>query len=180
MACLDLTGRDCIVVGGGSVGLEKARGLLECGARVTVIAPEIVPELLDLPVEWIEGRYASWDLGGAWLAIAATPDRAVNRRVKEDAERLGIFCNVVDDPELCNLILPAVHRVDPIAVAVSTGGASPALAQRLRSEIAAVVGPEHARLARELRDRRPWAREHLATYEERKSYFEQLVAEALS
>ena len=180
MACLDLTGRSCIVVGGGNVGLEKARGLLECGARVTVTAPEIAPELLDLPVEWIQGRYASWDLGGKWLAIAATPDREVNRRVKDDAERLGIFCNVADDPELCSLILPAVHRIDPIAVAVSTGGASPALAQRLRSEIAAVVGPEHARLARELRDLRPWAREHLITYQERKSYFEQLVAEALS
>jgi precorrin-2 dehydrogenase len=180
MACLDLSGRNCIVVGGGNVGLEKARGLLECGARVTITAPEIVPELLDLPVEWIQGRYASWDLGDKWLAIAATPYRDVNRRVKEDAERLGIFCNVVDDPELCSLILPAVHRIDPIAVAVSTGGASPALAQRLRSEIAAVVGPEHARLARELRDLRPWAREHLATYQERKSYFEQLVAEALS
>src|SRR2546430_1692344 len=87
MACIDLTGRDCIVVGGGNVGLEKARGLLECGARVTVTAPEIVPELLDLPVEWIEGRYASWDLGGKWLAIAATPDRRGNLRGQEDAQR---------------------------------------------------------------------------------------------
>ena len=180
MACLDLTGRDCIVVGGGNVGLEKARGLLECGARVTITAPEIVPELLDLPVEWIEGRYASWDLGGKWLAIAATPDRRVNRRVKEDAERLGIFCNVADDPELCSLILPAVHRGLMVLVCDASVCASPALAQRLRSEIAAVVGPEHARLARELRDLRPWAREHLATYQERKSYFEQLVTEALS
>jgi precorrin-2 dehydrogenase / sirohydrochlorin ferrochelatase len=180
MACLDLSGRNCIVVGGGKVGLEKARGLLDCGARVTVTAPEIVPELLDLPVEWTQGRYASWDLADKWLAIAATPHREVNRRVKDDAERLGIFCNVVDDPELCSLILPAVHRIDPIAVAVSTGGASPALAQRIRSDIAAVVGPEHARLARELRELRPWAREHLVTYQERKSYFEQLVAEALS
>jgi siroheme synthase-like protein len=135
MACLDLTGRKCLVVGGGRVGLEKVRGLLECGARVTVVAPEIVPELLDLPVEWIQGRYASWDLSDMWLGIAATPDREVNRRVKEDAERLGIFCNVADDPELCSLILPAVHRVDPIAVAVSTGGASPALARKLREEL---------------------------------------------
>src|SRR5207253_10732901 len=154
----------------------KARGLLACGARVTVTAPEIVPELLDLPVEWIEGRYASWDLGGKWLAIAATPDRQVNRRVKEDADRLGIFCNVVDDPELCSLILPAVHRIDPIAVAVSTGGASPALAQRLRREIAKIVRPEHARLARELRELRPWAKENLPTYEARRAYFERLVA----
>src|SRR5437867_11688860 len=90
MACLDLTGRDCIVVGGGNVGLEKAKGLLECGARVTVTAPAIVPELLDLPVEWIEGRYASWDLGGKWLAIAATPDRRVNRPGLGDPERLRV------------------------------------------------------------------------------------------
>jgi siroheme synthase-like protein len=176
MTCLDLTGRTCVVVGGGRVGLEKVRGLLECGANVTVVAPEVVPELLDLPVEWVQGRYASWDLGDAWLAIAATPDREVNRRVKEDADRLGIFCNVADDPELCSLILPAVHRVDPIAVAVSTGGTSPALAQRLRREIAKIVRPAHAELARELRELRPWAKENLPTYEARKAYFEGLVS----
>src|ERR671937_2240743 len=158
MACLDLTGRRCVVVGGGRVGLEKAPGLLDCGAEVTVVAPEVERELLALPVTWVEGRYASSDLDECWLVVAATPDRAVNRQVYEDAERRGIFCNVADDPELCSLILPAVHRVDPIAVAVSTGGASPALAQRLRREIAGVVRPEHARLARELRELRPWAK----------------------
>jgi precorrin-2 dehydrogenase / sirohydrochlorin ferrochelatase len=179
MACLDLTGRSCLVVGGGRVGTEKARGLLECGARVTVVAPDIVDELRDLAVEWIQSRYASWDLDGRWLVVAATPDRDVNRQVYADAERLGIFCNVVDDPELCSLILPAVHRVDPIAVAVSTGGASPALAQRLRSEIAKIVRPEHAALARELRALRPWAREQLGSYEERRTFFERLVAKAL-
>ncbi len=179
MACLDLTGRDCLVVGGGRVGLEKARGLLDCGARVTVVAPDIVPELNDLPVEWIEGRYASWDLDKCWLVVAATPDREVNRRVFADAERLGIFCNVADDPALCSLILPAVHRVDPIAVAVSTGGASPALAQRLRREIAAIVGPEHASLARRLQALRPWAKEHLPSYEARRDYFADLVAREL-
>ena len=180
MACLDLTGRACLVVGGGRVGLEKARGLLECGARVTVVAPEIVPDLLDLPVEWIEGSYASWELDDKWLAVAATPDREVNAQVYRDAEGRGIFCNVADDPELCSLILPAVHRIDPIAVAVSTGGASPALAQRIRNEIAAIVGPEHARLARELRALRPWAKEHLPSYGARKAYFERLVERALS
>jgi precorrin-2 dehydrogenase / sirohydrochlorin ferrochelatase len=179
MACLDLTGRQCVVVGGGRVGLEKARGLLDCGARVKIVAPDIEPELRDLPIEWVEGRYHGWDLDDSWLVVAATPDRDVNRRVFEDAERRGIFCNVADDPELCSLILPAVHRVDPIAVAVSTGGASPALAQRLRGEIAALVRPEHARLARELRELRPWAKENLPTYQARKEYFEQLVARSL-
>jgi precorrin-2 dehydrogenase len=176
MACLHLAGRKCVVVGGGRVGLEKVRGLLECEADVTVVAPEVVTEVLDLDVEWIQAPYASAHVRDAWLAVAATPDREVNRRVKDDADRLGIFCNVADDPELCSLILPAVHRVDPIAVAVSTGGASPALAQRLRREIARLVRPEHARLAEELRSMRPWAKENLPTYEARKAYFEGLVA----
>ncbi|TML89925.1 MAG: bifunctional precorrin-2 dehydrogenase/sirohydrochlorin ferrochelatase [Actinobacteria bacterium] len=180
MACLDLTGRECVVVGGGKVGLEKVRGLLECGASVRVVAPEIERKLADLPVRWLESRYQGWDLDDAWLAVAATPDREVNRRVFEDAQQRGIFCNVADDPELCSLILPAVHRVDPIAIAVSTGGASPALAQRIRSEIAELVGPAHARLARELRELRPWAKENLPTYEARKEYFEELVSRSLS
>lgn len=180
MACLDLTGRSCLVVGGGRVGLEKARGLLECGADVTVVAPEIEPELLELPVAWHPSRYASRHIEGHWLVVAATPERGVNRAVKEDADRHGMLCNVADDPDLCSLILPAVLRVDPIAVAVSTGGASPALAQRLRSEIARVVRPEHAALARQLRAQRPWARRNLPTYEERRDYFERLVSRALS
>jgi precorrin-2 dehydrogenase / sirohydrochlorin ferrochelatase len=179
MACLDLTGRRALVVGGGRVGLEKTRGLLDCGAHVTVVAPEVEAGLLELPVQWIERPYAGEHLEGRWLVVAATPDRAVNRQVFEDAERRGIFCNVADDPELCSLILPAVHRVDPIAVAVSTGGASPALAQRLRRDIAEIVGPEHARVARQLRALRPWAQQQLPTYEERRDYFEGLVAKAL-
>jgi siroheme synthase-like protein len=175
MACLDLRGRSCVVVGGGKVGTDKARTLLECGAVVTVVSPEIEPELLDLPVEWKRGRYAMWDLDCTWLVVAATPDPEVNQAVFEDAERLGIFCNVADDPERCSFILPAIHREDPITVAVSTSGASPALAQRLRREVAALVRPEHAALARELEALRPWAKANLATYEERRDYFARLV-----
>jgi precorrin-2 dehydrogenase/sirohydrochlorin ferrochelatase len=179
MACLNLDGRRCLVVGGGRVGLEKARGLLDCDAVVSVVSPAVEPELLELPVEWIASEFHESAVAGQWLVVAATPDRAVNRRVFDEAERRGVFCNVADDPELCSLILPAVHRVDPIAVAVSTGGASPALAQRLRDDIAKVVGPEHASLARELRRLRPWAQAQLPTYDERKEYFAQLVARAL-
>ena len=90
-----------------------------------------------------------------------------------------MLCNVADVPELCNFILPAVHREGPIAVAVSTGGASPALAKRLRSQIAELVGPEHAELAEELRALRPEVKERFATYEERRDYFEELVTERL-
>jgi siroheme synthase-like protein len=179
MACLDLAGRPCLVVGGGAVAAEKARGLLECGARVTVVAPEVSPELRALPVELLERGFDPADLDGRLLAIAATDERAVNERVSRAAAERNLICNVADDPELCSFILPAVVRRDPIAVAVSTGGASPALAQRLRAEIGELVGPEHVALAHRLAALRPWAKRELRTYEERRDFFRSLVAEAL-
>lgn len=179
IACLDLTGRSVLVVGGGRVALEKVEGLLDCGAEVTVVAPQIVPELSALDITLIRRGYLSNDLDGRFLVVAATSTTSVNRRVFRDAEARASLCNVVDVPELCSFILPAIHREDPIAVAVSTGGASPALAQRLRDEIARVVSPEHAALARTLQELRPWAKSHFATYEERKAYFAGLVRETL-
>ena len=180
MACLDLTGRTVLVVGGGSIAFEKVRGLLDCGARVTVVAPEVVPELLCLPIELLQRRYHSSDLRGRFLVVAATSSTPVNRRVFADAEARNVFCNVVDVPELCSFILPAVHREGPIAVAVSTGGASPALAQRIRDDVAGLVGPRHADLAEELRALRPWAKENLPTYEARRDFFRERVEEALT
>jgi precorrin-2 dehydrogenase len=179
MACLDVEGRDCLVVGGGAVGLEKTTGLLDCGARVTVVAPAVVAELRSLQVELVERRYRSADLHGRFLVMAATSDPDVNRRVFRDAEARSLLCNVADAPDLCTFILPAVHREDPIAIAVTTSGASPALAQQIRSELAERYGPEHAELARRLRAKRPWAKANLATYEERRDYFQALVEEAL-
>jgi len=179
MSCLDLESRSCLVVGGGSLALEKVRGLLECGARVTVLAPSIVDEICALKVEFVRRKYRSSDLDGRFLVIAATPLGLVNRRVFEDAEARSIFCNVVDVPELCSFILPAVVRRDPIAIAVSTGGASPALAQRIRDDVAQLVGPKHVELARKLRELRPWAKANLSTYEERRRFFADLVAEEL-
>jgi siroheme synthase-like protein len=179
MACLDLEGRRALVVGGGSVGLEKAAGLVACGAAVTVVSPELDEGFGELAVAWRRGRYRSSDLRGAFLVIAATSDRATNERVSRDAERRGMLCNVADVPDLCNFILPAVHREGPIAVAVSTGGASPALAKRLRTQIAELVGPEHAELAEELRALRPEVKERFASYEERRDYFEELVTASL-
>ena len=164
MACIDLDGRRCLVVGGGTVGLEKAKGLLECGAIVTVVSPEIEPELQLLPVRWRRKQYDSGDLDGNFLVVAATPDRPVNRRVFEDAEARSLLCNVVDDAELCSFILPAVYRRDPIALAVSTGGASPALAKRLRDELGEQIDERHVELAYRLRELRPWVRAHFASY----------------
>ena len=180
MACVDLESRSCLVVGAGSVGLEKARGLLECGAHVTVVAPRIAPELETLEVEVVQRGYRTRDLDGRFLVVAATSDTALNRRVFREAEASSLLCNVVDVPELCSFILPAVLRRDPIAIAVSTGGASPALAQRIRDDISEVVGDEHAELALRLRELRPWVRERYPTYDERRQFFADLVANELS
>ena len=179
MACLDLEGQSCLVVGGGEVALEKARGLLDCDAGVTVVAPRVVDELRELPLEVLERRYCTSDLDGRFLVVAATSEAGVNRRVHRDAQARSLLCNVVDVPELCSFILPAVLRRDPIAIAVSTGGASPALAQRIRDDIDDLVTDEHAELARKLRELRPWVRTHYPTYEARRDFFADLVATEL-
>jgi siroheme synthase-like protein len=183
MACLDLAGRDVLVVGAGSVALEKIDGLLEADARVTVVAPDVSEAVEALArsgrVALVRGRYRSEDLEGRFLVVAATSTTSVNERVFDDADARGMLCNVVDVPELCSFILPAVHRDDPIAVAISTGGASPALAQRLRDDVARLVTREHVRLARDLRELRPWAKAHLPTYEARRDFFRELVQERL-
>jgi siroheme synthase-like protein len=179
LACLDLNGRSCLVVGGGKVGLEKAKGLLDCGAEVTVVAPQIDPELERLAVNLRRKRYETADLDGNFLVVAATPERSVNDRIFRDAEQRSMLVNVVDTPDLCSFILPAVYRRDPIALAVSTGGASPALAKRLRDELGARIGDEHVALARRLRDLRPWARRHYHSYAARRDYFERVVEDSL-
>jgi siroheme synthase-like protein len=175
----DLRGRRCLVVGAGSVGLEKARGLVECGARVTIVAPAADPAIGVLHARWIPREYESDDLDGCFLVCAATSDTAVNRRVFEEAEERRILCNVADVPELCSFILPAIHRQEPLAIAVSTGGASPALAQRIRDELAERYGAGHAELAQRLESLRPWAKEHLPSYEARRDFFRELVEQAL-
>src|SRR5687768_1145049 len=109
IACLRLSGRRCLVVGGGGVGLEKVEGLLACGADVTLVSPEAVDELRELAregsISWERREYRAEDLEGTFLAIAATGDTDVNIRVFEDAERRAMLVNVVDVPPLCNFIL---------------------------------------------------------------------------
>ena len=179
MACLDLEGRSALVVGGGAVGLEKSQGLLDCGATVTVVAPQIEPRLQQLPIRWRRRRYQASDLDGQFLVVAATPVGSVNRQIYRDAEERSLLCNVADAPDLCNFILPAVHREDPIVLAVSTGGASPALAKRLRDQFGAQIDDQHVALAHRLRELRPWVKAHYPSYRERRDFFEALVEESL-
>ncbi|HMD57621.1 MAG TPA: bifunctional precorrin-2 dehydrogenase/sirohydrochlorin ferrochelatase [Solirubrobacteraceae bacterium] len=180
IACLRLSARPCLVIGGGEIGLEKVEGLLACDADVTLIAPEAEPALAALAregsIRW-EGRaYAgAADLEGAFLAIAATNDTDVNIAVFEDAERRAMLVNIVDVPPLCNFILPAIVRTGPLAIAISTAGASPALAKRMKREIEAQFGEPYARLAILLNEVRGWAKGTLPTYQDRKDFFEGIV-----
>jgi precorrin-2 dehydrogenase / sirohydrochlorin ferrochelatase len=179
IACLRLTGRRCLVVGGGEVGLEKVEGLLACDGRVVLVAPDAVPELESLAaegsIEWLRREYQPGDLEGTFIAIAATDDTDINIRVYEDAERRAMLVNVVDVPPLCNFILPAIVRTGPLAIAISTAGASPALAKRIKREIAQQYGEPYAQLAVLLNEARGWAKAELPTYQDRKAFFEGIV-----
>ncbi len=179
IACLKLSGRRCVVVGGGEIGLEKVEGVLACNGDVTLVAPEANDALRALADEgsitWEQRPYESADLEGKFMAIAATNDTEVNIAVYEDAEKRAMLVNVVDVPSLCNFILPAIVRTGPLAIAISTAGASPALAKRIKAEIADAYGPEHARLAELLNDARGWAKGNLPTYQDRKAFFEGIV-----
>src|ERR671935_2441640 len=179
IACLRLSGRRCVVVGGGDVGLEKVEGLLACDADVTLVSPEATEPLRELAregsVRWEAREYRSDDLEGTFLVIAATGDTDVNIRVFEDAERRAMLVNVVDVPPLCNFILPAILRTGPLAIAISTSGASPALAKRMKAEVAELFGEEYATLPVMLNDVRGWAKGTLATYQDRKAFFEGIV-----
>ncbi len=180
IACLKLTGRRCLVIGGGEVGVEKVEGLLACDASVTVIAPGVEPVLEEYAregsLDWERREYTGpADLEGAFLVIAATNDSEVNIAVFHDAERRAMLANVVDVPPLCNFILPAIVRTGPLAIAISTAGASPALAKRMKREVSELFGEEYARLAILLNDVRGWAKGTLPTYQDRKAFFEEIV-----
>jgi precorrin-2 dehydrogenase / sirohydrochlorin ferrochelatase len=170
----------CKVIGGGELGLEKTEGLLACGGDVTVISPEVGPELERLAAEgsiqWERRAYAGpSDLDRTFIVIACTDDTDVNIGIYNDAEERAMLVNIVDVPPLCNFILPAIVRTGPLAIAISTAGASPALAKRMKREIADLFGEEYARLATMLNDARGWAKGTLRTYQDRKAFFEEIV-----
>jgi precorrin-2 dehydrogenase/sirohydrochlorin ferrochelatase len=148
--CLDLRGRRCVVIGGGTVAARKVEGLLECEAAVVVVAPILGPVLKELlragRIEAHLRPYAEGDLAGALLAIAATDEPAINAEVAAEARARGVLLNAVDDPERCDFILPAVIRRGDLQVAISTGGRSPALARRVREDLEQLLPTEYAEL----------------------------------
>jgi precorrin-2 dehydrogenase/sirohydrochlorin ferrochelatase len=154
---VDVEGRRCLVVGGGPVATEKVEKLLQHGAVVRLVTPETTPELAAMVeagevAELRRRPYRPEDLEGCFIVIAATNLDAINRMVWQDAEARGMLCNVVDVPPLCNFIVPSIVRRGELALAISTGGASPVVAKHIRRELEEAYGPEWEALVDLLRD----------------------------
>lgn len=139
--------RPCLVVGGGAVGERKVQDLLQAGARVTVVSPEVTPALAALAaqgaIRHLKADFQEEQVKGMALVIGATDDLEVNARVSAAAQARGLMVNIVDQPHLCTFIVPAQVRRGDLSLAISTGGASPALARKLREELEQHFGPEY-------------------------------------
>jgi len=148
---LHISGKRCVVVGGGQIALRKVKMLLEHGAVVTVISPELCPELKRLvgsgEIGVLQKNYHTGDLDHALIAIAATNDSIINREVVREAREKAVLVNVVDEPEGCDFIVPSYIRRGDITIAISTGGRSPTLARKIRARLEKDLGNEFAALA---------------------------------
>ena len=177
--CLDIQNRNCLVVGGGSVGTRKVITLLNCGADVTVVSPAASAHLQELANNGsiiLKNRtFRFSDLAGMFLVCSATDNQDLNRQIHAKAEDLGLLCNVADRPEVCNFILPSIVNRGDLIIAISTSGQSPALAKKLRQDLQKVFGNEYAEFLKLMGavrkkllrlDHRPEAHKHL---------FEQLI-----
>ncbi len=178
-AFLDLRDRLCVVIGGGEVAAGKVLGLLPCGARVRVISPDAHPHIRRLAargtIAWDARPYAPGDLDGAFLAIAATDDPQLNEAVHDEAIRGKVLINVVDVPDRCQFVYGAVFRRGRLMAVISTGGASPALASRVKRELGRVLGLEYGQLTSAFRRLRGYAMERIPTLESRKRFWLDLV-----
>lgn len=154
-----------IIIGGGDVAARKAQALVDAGASITAISPDFCSPFRALceqtgRIKLVERPYEPGDLEGAFLVIAATDDLEVNQAVWEEAQAGNCLINVVDDPSRCNFIVPAVVERGALKIAITTGGASPALARRLREQLECEIEPEYGLLAALLGDLRPLVIEH--------------------
>jgi precorrin-2 dehydrogenase/sirohydrochlorin ferrochelatase len=176
---LDIQNKNCLVVGGGGVGTRKVLTLLQCGASVTVVSPEISDRLQDLAESarlTLKPRpYRTEDLEGVFLVIGASDDETLNRRISSDAERRNTLCNIADQPEKCNFILPSIVRRDDLVITISTSGRSPALAKKLRKKLERRFGPEYGEFLKLMGAIRSKLLSQAHEPEAHKPLFEQLI-----
>jgi precorrin-2 dehydrogenase / sirohydrochlorin ferrochelatase len=169
---LDLKGRDVLVVGGGVIAEGKALQLVDAGARVRIVSPTLTEALRALvekkQIDFRNGLFIEEDLGGVILVISATSDRKVNESVAAAAARRRILCNIVDQPDLCDFITPALITRGDLQISVSTGGGSPTLTQRVKREVATLIGEEYGALLELAAEMRGAAKDLIADFERRK------------
>ena len=176
---VELEGCPCLVIGGGEVAYRKVKALASCGARVTVVSPQLTAGLRRLvqrkKVRWRPRRFRAGDLDGAQLVVAATDDQPVNEIASRLAKRRRLLINVVDQPKLCSFIFPSVVRRGKLALAISTGGVSPALAKWIRKDLETRYGPEFGRLLEGMRKVRSEVLRRTAGVGRRKRLFEKAL-----
>ncbi|MCL4440257.1 siroheme synthase [Desulforamulus profundi] len=176
---LKLAGQLCLVVGGGKVAERKVGSLLECGARVRLVSPAVTSQIEEWAnqgkLELRQRQYQTGDLEGAFLVFAATNQEKVNRRVSEECLSRNLAVNVVDDPPRCNFFVPSVIRRGKLSIAISTSGASPALAAKIRRQLERQFGPEYEEFMEILADLRRQVLAGEADIQQRKQIFSHLV-----
>jgi precorrin-2 dehydrogenase/sirohydrochlorin ferrochelatase len=179
---LKLNGRRCLIVGGGRISEGKIAGLLSTGANIRIVSPKVTPQIAAWHrqgrLRWEKREFRSTDLAGFFLVVAATSSSRVHRTIFRLARKLGILCNIVDVPELCDFYYPAVVQRGDLQIAISTAGSSPSLAKRLRQQFESEFGKEYADWLKALsRERRKIRKRHL-TPAEQVRLLEALASEA--
>jgi precorrin-2 dehydrogenase/sirohydrochlorin ferrochelatase len=178
---VDITGRRCLVVGGGAVAERKVVSLLEAGAAVKVVSPTVTPLLEEWAllgqIEWKRRSYVSKDGIGCFLVIAATNREEVNHLVYRDAKARGQWINVVDQPELCNFTVPSTVRRGKLQIAISTGGASPSLAKKIRQDLEERYGEEYELYLDLLQDMRQLIRQKVKDAKLRHQLMKELISD---
>lgn len=177
---LDLTGKSCVIVGGGKVAERKCSALIKAGAKLTVISPEITKRLVACKkgglIRHVHRDYRSTDIKSAFVVIAATDSEETNKKVAKDAMAGKKLLNVVDTPGLCNFIVPSVFNRGLLTIAISTGGASPAIAKAIRKELQKLYGPEYSRYLKSIRDARSRAMREISNKKDREKFLKALAA----
>lgn len=180
----NLNGHRCVMVGGGSVALRKIRPLIEVGAKVEIIAPEINTAITDLAEKHslclYQRKFNNADLEGAALVIAATDDKQLNKQVSEQAQKLNIPVNVVDQPELCSVVFPSIVDRSPVQIAISSGGTAPVLARMLRTRLESLIPSGYGFLAQLAGKFRQQVKEKITEPNSRKAFWEDVFSGDIS
>lgn len=176
---LDLRNRPVLVVGGGNIAEGKIEQLLKADARIHVVSPELTSTLAEHVqrgmITWRKGEFSADDLDGVMLVISATNSQPVNESVAQAAAQRSLLCNVVDQPQLCNFITPAVVTRGRLQISISTGGGSPVLAQRVKREVGALIGEEYGELLEIAAELRATVHHLLPDYDSRRDLLRAVV-----